>query len=173
LAGILQILNNTIGWIFIAQGRTRELFHAGIYNAVTILLSFAIGVQWGAVGLAAAYALSDWIVRAPVAWWLVNRIGPIRASDMIALQAPLTISAAATFLLFRFWISNFFEQPIAALIISMGLSYGLAAGLLASAPSGRARLTEVWRIVIHLVERAFARSVPRELETDGHVDVGQ
>lgn len=166
VAGILQILNNTIGWIFISQGRTRELFHAGVYNSVTTLLSFIIGVQWGVVGLAAAYALSDWIVRAPVVWWLVGRVGPVRASDMVALQAPLSLSAIAVVLSYRFWLYDVFTQPGLALMASIALSYSLAAAFLAGTSSGRARLMEVYRIGLHLFERAFARPLARRIETE-------
>jgi len=163
VTGILQVLNNTVSWIFVPQGRTRELFHLGIYNVLMAILSFIIGIQWGAVGLAAAYAISDWIVRTPVVWWGVGRVGPIRASDMIRLQAPVTISAVVTFFLFRFWIGGLFAQPGLEIMTSVIVSYSLAAGLLACTSAGRARLTEVYRVVCHLLERVFARSVPQRI----------
>jgi O-antigen/teichoic acid export membrane protein len=161
VAGILQVLNNTVGWIFISQGRSRELFHAGIYNAATTVLAFIVGIQWGPVGLAAAYAISDWIVRAPVVWWLVDRIGPIRISDMVALQAPLSISAVATFFLVRFCFSDLIVEPVVTLIVSVVVSYVLAAGLLATTSLGRNSLAEVFRIAFQLYERVFSRSFSR------------
>ena len=56
--GLVQPIANTSGWVFVAQGRAKEQFYAGIINGTTSILSFLVGLPWGGTGVAAAYAVS-------------------------------------------------------------------------------------------------------------------
>ncbi len=92
IAGVIQPLHNTTGWIFIAQGKTRPMFLWGLYASSTTVISFVVGLPWGPVGVAMAYAISDYVVRMPVLWWLIRRIGPIKAGDLLAVQWPVILA---------------------------------------------------------------------------------
>src|SRR3546814_13382827 len=57
-AAVHQPLSATTGWLFISQSRTGEFARWGMVVAVTSIGAFAVGLPWGAVGVAAAYGLS-------------------------------------------------------------------------------------------------------------------
>lgn len=145
IAGLMQTLSNATGWLFIAQNRTRELLHWGIYSSMTTLLSFAAGLPWGAAGVAAAYAISGWLVRLPVLYWVVHRIGPVRMRDLLLLQLPLTVAAALLAGVVHGLRMTGLEG-IGLILCSGVLAYAIALATLASYADGRAILKAAWRL---------------------------
>ena len=99
LAGLIQPLTNTTGWIFICQARTQSLFRLGAWSAATTIMSFLVGLHWGAVGVAAAYTLTEYVVRLPLNYWWIGRVGPVTATDLFGIQAPLLAAAFFTWLM--------------------------------------------------------------------------
>lgn len=65
LVALLQPINATTGWIFQSQGRTDLQFRWTLIYGVLTLTSFAIGVRWGAIGVATAYALRTYLIWYP------------------------------------------------------------------------------------------------------------
>jgi len=57
IAAITQPLYNTIGWIYTAIGKSKEMFHWGIISSVILSFSFIAGVQWGSTGIAITYSV--------------------------------------------------------------------------------------------------------------------
>ena len=95
IAGLHQVMTSTIGWLYISQGRGGGFFRIGLFGAVTTVASFVAGLPWGPVGVAAAYTISDYIVRLPVIWTSAGRSGPVTARDLYAMAAPHALSTAA------------------------------------------------------------------------------
>ena len=52
VAGVPQSVGLTVGWIYQSQGRTDVMLRWGVGATALALLAFAIGVRWGAVGVA-------------------------------------------------------------------------------------------------------------------------
>jgi O-antigen/teichoic acid export membrane protein len=147
LAGLVQPITFAVGWLLIAQGRTATMFKWGLYSSATAVISFVIGLHWGAVGVACVYALSDYAVRLPMLYFMVQRVGPVTALDLVRLQAPLLVAAGLTALISnkvlreRYGVDGMYL--IAATIL---LSYGLAAAIMASLPRSRAVLQETFSL---------------------------
>lgn len=59
LLGLSQSIATTVGWIFQALGRTKQMLHWGIFAAPVLIASFFVGLRWGAVGVAAAYTVTS------------------------------------------------------------------------------------------------------------------
>lgn len=95
IAGLHQVMTSTIGWLYISQGRGGGFFRLGLFTAVTTVASFVAGLRWGPVGVAAAYAISDYVVRLPVIWACAGRSGPITARDLYTMAAPHALATAA------------------------------------------------------------------------------
>jgi PST family polysaccharide transporter len=91
VAGLLQVVNNSAGWLFTSQGRAADFARWGIFYAVTCVGAFVIGLPYGAVGVATAYAASE-CLRLPLLWKYVTRKGPIRACDVGRTLLPQTVS---------------------------------------------------------------------------------
>jgi O-antigen/teichoic acid export membrane protein len=141
LAGLVQPVNSTAGWLFISQARTRSMFRLGIYTAATTVVSFAAGLHWGAAGVAAAYAISEYVFRLPVQYWWIGRVGPVGAVDLAGIQAPLLAAAGMTWLVAHFVF--FGMQGLGLIAVTLAASYGFAVGCLSTVPIGRAALREI------------------------------
>jgi O-antigen/teichoic acid export membrane protein len=78
--GLLQSLQTLNTEILQARDRTSTIFRFSIVFFVAHLVAFVVGLHWGVVGVAAAYAISSTLVE-PVFTWLTARavgISPLR-----------------------------------------------------------------------------------------------
>jgi O-antigen/teichoic acid export membrane protein len=55
--GIIQSIGTTVGAIYQAKGRTDWMLWWGLSAGTLVVLSFGIGLRWGLVGVASAYAI--------------------------------------------------------------------------------------------------------------------
>lgn len=133
LAGLVQSVSNTTGWVFICQGETRTMFRWGVYASATTIAAFIVGLPWGATGVAAAYAISGYLLRIPVLAVLMQRTGPVSAYDFLLPQILFVISSFVMWAIFKS-LTDFFVSPsdIVTVMMVTILSYALA-GLLALA----------------------------------------
>lgn len=165
LAGMLQPMGNSTGWLYIVQGRTDAMFRWGIYASVTTILAFLAGLHWGAVGIAAGYTISEWVLRTPVSYWYLGRVGPVRMADFWRIQAPLFLAGAVTWMLHRALIGGVWGlHGLAAIAATVVLSYALALISVRVAPGGRERLAESLDLLGHILRLVLAggrlRQVP-------------
>ncbi|HXV28915.1 MAG TPA: lipopolysaccharide biosynthesis protein [Sinorhizobium sp.] len=127
IASLMQPVSSTTGWIFICQGETKTMFHWGIYSSLTTVLAFVVGLKWGAVGVAAAYAISGYLLRLPALAWLLQRLGPVSATDFLCVQSLFLGSAALAWGAYRLLPDALTGGPdLLALASALVLNYGLA-----------------------------------------------
>ncbi|MDK1493482.1 lipopolysaccharide biosynthesis protein [Sinorhizobium sp. 7-81] len=127
IASLMQPVSSTTGWIFICQGETKTMFRWGIYSSLTTVLSFVVGLQWGAIGVAAAYAVSGYVLRVPVLAWLLQRVGPVSAIDFLYVQGLFLVSALAAWICYRMLPEALTgSSDFLALASAICLNYGLA-----------------------------------------------
>jgi polysaccharide transporter, PST family len=96
LAAALLPVGVTTGLLFLSQGRTAELFQVGALCAAISIVAILIGLPFGPVGVAAAFALGNTFVRLPTCIWLAGRRGPVTATDIFASTVPAVIAACAS-----------------------------------------------------------------------------
>jgi PST family polysaccharide transporter len=65
IAAVPQVVGATIGWIYQAVGRTRLLFGWTVASTAIAVTAFLIGIRWGAVGVATAYAVATYLLVYP------------------------------------------------------------------------------------------------------------
>jgi O-antigen/teichoic acid export membrane protein len=63
--GMLQSIITTVGAIYQAKGRTRLMLYWGIVSGMLAILAFIIGLHWGLIGIAAAYAILTILLAYP------------------------------------------------------------------------------------------------------------
>lgn len=157
LAAAHQPMSATTGWLFVSQSRTGEFARWGLFVAVTSVAAFVVGLHWGAVGVAAAYGLSDLFVRAPVGWWWIGRRGPVQTLDLVRTGLPNALAFGAAL-----GVSALLKLELAALapIVRLAvqgpvcfLVYWLA---MAAWPGGRHALLDVFRTVARARSRRRA-----------------
>ncbi len=97
------------GWVFVALGNVHRQFLSGVVHTVFLTISFAIGLRWGAIGVAAAFSIISVLWRIPqviICFWRTF----LKLSDfMCALWRPVVASITAGVLLFLidgYFLSN-------------------------------------------------------------------
>lgn len=63
--GMIQSIVATVGPIYQAKGRTDILFRWGVCSGVLAVLAFVIGLRWGIMGVASAYAVVSIVLVYP------------------------------------------------------------------------------------------------------------
>ena len=63
--GLLQSIGTSVGTLYLATGRTDVMFKWGIAAGLLVIPAFAIGLQWGITGVAAAYAAASLLLFYP------------------------------------------------------------------------------------------------------------
>jgi PST family polysaccharide transporter len=98
IAALFQPVLNTMGWLFLSQGRSREMLQWSMINAPISIASIICGLPWGAVGVAASYSLTRVVVVNPLVYWIMGRSGPVRTKDLYGHLAPFVLASIAAFL---------------------------------------------------------------------------
>jgi PST family polysaccharide transporter len=129
LAALCLPLATTSAWLFISQGRGRDMFYTQLVNAFAIIISFLIGLPFGPVGMAMAFSASNILVRIPLYYYRAGRRGPVGTRDLWAVfftHLPVWVVVfGATSLALAF---SRHLAPLAQLIICapVGMAMGLA-----------------------------------------------
>ena len=146
-----QAIGNTTGWLFISQDRTDDMFKWGFIGAGTAIVSFFIGLPWGAFGVALAYSIIGICVRTPWLLWYVGRKGPVRTRDFYATAWPAALAAlgAGSGLLFL-RAYTVFEHPLANLALSVPVAAVSSFVVVLSFPRGREILEDAVELLGHL-----------------------
>ena len=67
--GFIQPVAGICGLVLVTLGKTRRCLVFGALNAVPIVLAFVIGLRWGALGVAIAYAVVSYVTLIPLLWF--------------------------------------------------------------------------------------------------------
>jgi O-antigen/teichoic acid export membrane protein len=154
VAGIVQPIASTAGWLFITQGRAEDMFRWGLVGGTLTIAAILLGLPWGARGVAASYSLVTLVVVIPLLWWFVGRKGPVSTLDFYRTIGPPTavaISIILVLLIFR--RSNPIQSDVLGLLAAVGISGGLTLLVLSAFRSGRAAIRDVGLSLALLVER--------------------
>jgi PST family polysaccharide transporter len=122
---LTQVATSSTGWLYLSQGRGKEFFNIGLFNSITTVISFIVGLPWGALGVAISYCLSDYVIRLPLTWWVTCRKGPVSVADIVSLAMPhlfACAAAAGALLLARWKMHQLSGSELAALLAA---SYGV------------------------------------------------
>lgn len=75
LVGMVQSIVTTVGVVYTALGSTALMLKIGTVNAVVAVLSFVVGLPFGVIGVAAAYALANLVMLFPNLYYSWHQIG--------------------------------------------------------------------------------------------------
>jgi polysaccharide transporter, PST family len=154
LAALLQPISGTANWLFISQGRSRAYALWGAFNAGICTAAFCAGLPWGPLGVAAAYSISQVLLRTPVLWWMATRTGPVRLRDLCSIGTMHALASAVSFTAIVVLRCTITLDGIPALAVFVCLSYALTVLVLALIPSGRMALRESISIVTLIASRS-------------------
>jgi O-antigen/teichoic acid export membrane protein len=69
-------------WLFMSQGRGRDLFQNNVVLSVLTVVFFFAGLPWGPLGVVMALAIGSLLVRLPILYHLAGRCGPVSAAHL-------------------------------------------------------------------------------------------
>lgn len=100
-AALLGTVNVAPGWLCVSLGRTGVQVRWAIISSPITVIGFLIGVQWGVVGVAAAFSIT-WCIGLYVFIAMACRNSPVSQRDLLTRLAPQLMASllAAGFGLF-------------------------------------------------------------------------
>jgi O-antigen/teichoic acid export membrane protein len=116
--GLLQSLQTLNSNILQALDRTSTLFRYSVVFIAAHLTAFVVGLQWGVVGVAAAYALSSTVVE-PLYCWITSRaldVSPLLMPRGLAGVAQASAAMAAAVLAARLVLVDAGVPPLPRLV---------------------------------------------------------
>ncbi len=148
IAGLTQPLTNTTGMLLVSQDRSDELAKWGLVSVVLTVPAFLVGLPFGAVGVAAAYAISGLVIRTPLLIYWVGRKGPVAVRDFVSVvRFPFLVAATVAVVAIVVRVVGADLQPIvglAAIAAAAGMAY---AAVLFLTPPGRRLKDEVGSVI--------------------------
>lgn len=148
VTALVQPANNSTGWLYVSQGRTRDLFRWGFIGTPLQVAAIVAGLPWGPMGVAISYAAVNVLVITPLIWWRVD--SPcFRAKDFAAAVAPFAASSVLSggaLLLGGGLLPD--HHPLLVILASCAWTYGCQLAILLALPRHR-------RVVLELVAVAM------------------
>lgn len=144
LVGMVQSLVTTVGWIYLATGRTDLQLRWTLIAAGVVFPAFLLGLRWGGLlGLTVGYALASGILCVPALIVAYRQID-LPLSMVAHRLAPLLFAAAgmAAAVLALRWMLAPYTGPAARLLTGIGsgaVTYWALLQLLGAAPAARVR----------------------------------
>ncbi len=148
IAAIFQVFSASSFWLFVSQDRSNEQLQIGFVSVSLILVSMCIGLPWGPVGIAKAYAFFAPLVHGLYTWKATRR-GPVRMPDVLRGIYPLSLALpCAAYGVYR--VSGSSSLPALINIgVALLLAYLLTAVLVLLFPDGRSSAALLREIVSH------------------------
>jgi PST family polysaccharide transporter len=147
IAGLVQPIANTTGWLFMTQSRTHHMLQWGLIGSSIIIVSIVAGLPWGAVGVATSYAVTFDLVVVPALFWFVGRAGPVRARDFYQTVIPFAAAAVCSMLalvLFRNLVTV--TNPLVGVGLGLVITGCVSLLVLVVLPRGRNALRDLKQI---------------------------
>lgn len=122
IAAFFQPADSTVGWVLVSRGLGQRLLRWGFIAAPVTLLSFIVGAQWGALGVAIGYAISSILLVAPQFYFTLMGTGISMKDIFGALYRPtlLSLFCALIMELFHIYLYKLLYIEIIGICLMVG-----------------------------------------------------
>ena len=127
----------------------------GAVSSTLFVLSFVVGLRWGAQGVANCY-IAVGAVQGPMVWWAATRRGPISLRQLCAGLLPYAVALALT-IAGEGALNRVLAPSLVTLILLAAAAYPLFLLGMVLTPSGRHALGDVRRQLADLLGRLRRR----------------
>ena len=158
IAAIVQPVARSTLWLFTTQGRSREMFRWGVIGSLIAIAAIVCGLPWGAMGVAASYAITDVCITTPLLFWYVGRRGPVRAADVYRTIAPAACASLLSLtavVVARPWLAML-DHLVLRLAAAFVMTAGLTFLVLMILPAGRAAIRNSREMLLMMRKRESA-----------------
>ena len=145
LVAFVQPVIGLTGTVLVTLGQGGRYFRLGLFTAIITVISFFIGLPWGARGVAIGYCLATYIRLHPALMYAFHKT-PIRPSDFyrsIAKPCLASFVMGLVAVIVRGRLTAASEAVVLALLFP--LSALIYLGVFALLPGGRRTLADYWK----------------------------
>lgn len=141
--GLIQSVGATVGAIYQVKGRTDWMFRWGIASGSFMIIAFVVGLRWGVVGIAIAYAAASFIFFFP-SFYIPFQLTNLTFSRLLkSLQKPF-FNSLIMFVLVALTIYYLSEKITNELLLAFSISIGGIIYLTLNWLINRDQLLELW-----------------------------
>lgn len=120
VCGFIQPVSSLRGLVLVSLGKSRRYLGWGLLNSAAACLAFLIGVSWGATGVAAAYAVVNYLILYPSLKFIFKDT-PISIADFNkSIALPALSAMVAAFISFVITTAINPEKAILELLMAGG-----------------------------------------------------
>lgn len=129
--GLIQSVATNTGWIFLSQGRADTRLRLQLFMAPLLVASFVVGLQWGIVGVAGAYAVTSGLLI-PIQLHVAGRLVNLRLTDIARTLGGILACAVAMGLAVAGveWVVTGRVPDWVALAVEVAVGAGVYGGLI-------------------------------------------
>ncbi len=148
---LLEMVTTLTRWVFLSLGQGTKLLRWRVFESLTKILGLAIGIGWGALGLAASLALTSSALILPALVYCL-RGAPLEVQDVTqaAWRPALAAGAAGAALAALSRIGLASQGPLPALALDVPVFAAVYFGAWLALPGGAATLLELLRLAREL-----------------------
>jgi polysaccharide transporter, PST family len=148
--GLHQVMTSTTGWLYLSQGRSAALLRIGVFNAVVTVASFISGLPWGALGVAKAYTMVNYLILLPVTWWHSGNSRFVSTADLVRISAPHAVATAAAAAVLALCSMLVRTPGLSGCIGLLAISYAAYGVAMLSFPTKRQIIVDNFRMLSRL-----------------------
>ncbi len=153
-AGFIQPVATSTGLVMLSLGQGNRYFKWGLINSVLVVISFFAGLPWGALGIATAYAIINYLVLLPSLIY-AYRATSIKCIDFfVAIWRPFLSSMAMAVIVL--WIKeeiNLIYYQSLPLMLFLGLAVFCIVWILL--PEGYETAKKYWHVAKLVVQKKY------------------
>lgn len=137
-AAILGTYNMAQGWLFAPLGKTKQELYVTVVSSTLTVGAFAVGINWGAIGVAYAYSSVCMLKTIPEVYY-ATRNSPVTFGGALKVALrPITacFTAGIIVLISKPYINNFTTLTINLIVLFLVFTLGYLASIIIL-PGGR------------------------------------
>lgn len=141
--GLMQSIGTTVGAIYQAKGRTDWMFRWGIGSGTFVVIAFIIGLRWGIVGVAVAYAIASFVLLYP-SFSIPFRLLDLKFFELLKILRPSFINSSlmlVVLIVFKTILPSWMSDVVA---LALSMSVGVTFYSMASWLTNQDQLKELW-----------------------------
>jgi PST family polysaccharide transporter len=144
--GMIQSIGATVGGIYQVKGRTDWMFRWGIGAGTFAMASFVVGLHWGIIGVAAAYAIASFILSYP-SFAIPFRLVDMKFFQLLKVLKPPLLNSCLILVLLVLFMSILPASLSNEIVLILSVTMGAAVYLITSWLTNREQLKELWELV--------------------------
>jgi PST family polysaccharide transporter len=144
IAGFIQAVETVAGIALLSMGLSKRFLKWGSLRSVVFVVSFFLGVPWGATGVAVSYTAAEYLIMIPSLWYSFQQTPLSVSSFLRTLSGPVITSLTATAIMslcYKFLLAG--QSDIVSIGVCLGFGVASYLAIWALLPGGPAKLREL------------------------------